>query len=247
MSNLSIFDFNENPVRVINMDGNPWFVASDVCRILEHTNTSVAIGRLDDDEKQQIDPKQYLGSVSNQDVTIISESGLYSLVLTSRKPEAKVFKKWLTSNVLPSIRKTGKYEIIPSQPVNTQLPQKDPMELLTNAITVSNQTPDGYIKRLFDQLIVDRLSLVQNTKQLSGVTEPVAEYTIVKVRAKELGYTLTQIGNGSALGTFVKKKVNSAFQERVGRYDVYHYEINNELDGAIHDFFRNKGVILVSN
>jgi len=245
MNNLAVFDFNSNAIRVINKDGNPWFVANDVCRVLELDNVSQALTKLKMYEKDDITLNDTTGRT--QKMKAISESGFYRLVNKSNKPQAEPFQDWICEEVIPTIRKIGKYEVQPSQPVIPQLPQKDPIELLTNAITVSNQTPDGYIKRLFDQLIVDRLSLVQNTKQLTGVTESVAQYTIVKIRAKELSYTLTQIGNGSGLGAFVKRKVNPAFQERVGRYDVYHYEINNELDGAIHEYFRNKGVILASN
>ena len=109
MNSIVSFDFESNNVRVITDEkGEPWFVLSDICSVLEHSNPSMAASRLDDDEK----------GVSNvytpggdQKVTIISESGLYSLILTSRKPEAKRFKKWVTSEVLPAIRKTGTYTV----------------------------------------------------------------------------------------------------------------------------------------
>ena len=68
-------------------------------------------------------------------------------------------------------------------------------------------------------------------------SEPKQEITIAKVRAKELGYSEKQIGSGSALGTFVGKKVKHLFKERIGVYDVKHYEVNDELDSAIHAYF----------
>lgn len=83
-------------LRVIEKDGNPWFVASEVCGVLGLTNTTVAIQRLDEDEVTKLN----LGGQAG-DTNIINESGLYSIVLTSRKPEAKRFKKWVTSEVLP--------------------------------------------------------------------------------------------------------------------------------------------------
>ncbi len=101
------FDFEEQAVRVIMQGDEPWFVAADVCRVLELGNTSAAVGRLDDDEKG-ITSVDTLGGV--QQLAIISESGLYALVFTSRKPEAKRFRKWITAEVLPAIRRTGRYE-----------------------------------------------------------------------------------------------------------------------------------------
>lgn len=106
MNELQIF---ENPefgeIRVtINEDGEPLFVAADVCRVLEHSNVTMALERLDDDEKAKLD----LG-LSGGLTNCVTEPGLYSLVLGSRKPEAKSFKRWITHEVLPSIRKTGVY------------------------------------------------------------------------------------------------------------------------------------------
>ena len=110
---LQLFNFGEAPVRIIDKTGNPWFVATDVCRVLEINNPRQATSRLDEDEKGVI-TNDTLGG--GQEMTIISESGLYSLVLTSRKPQARAFKKWITSEVLPAIRKTGSYGHAPLPP-----------------------------------------------------------------------------------------------------------------------------------
>jgi BRO family, N-terminal domain len=98
-------------VRVVDRDGNPWFVLSDVCRVLAHSNPSAAAGRLDDDERMTLSISEgHSGQRGDaQFQTIINESGLYSLILTSRKDSAKRFKKWVTGTVLPSIRKHGGY------------------------------------------------------------------------------------------------------------------------------------------
>jgi prophage antirepressor-like protein len=120
MSNLSIFKFEENEIRTVVIDGEIWFVAKDVCDVLEIKNVSDALSRLDEDEKKLVNTativtsdssKNQQLSLSNPMIYIINESGLYSLVLTSRKPQAKVFKKWVTSEVLPSIRKHGYYSL----------------------------------------------------------------------------------------------------------------------------------------
>lgn len=98
------FPFDTHTVRALLRDDEPWFVAADVCIALTIGNSRDALARLDDDEKG-------VGSIDTpggtQAMTVINESGLYSLILGSRKPEAKRFKKWVTSEVLPAIRKTG--------------------------------------------------------------------------------------------------------------------------------------------
>lgn len=95
-------------VRTIDVNGEPWFVAADICAVLDLNNTSMAVSGLDDDERGVSDVDTRGGK---QSVTVISESGLYSLVLRSRKPEAKQFKRWITHDVLPAIRKTGSYAL----------------------------------------------------------------------------------------------------------------------------------------
>ena len=107
MSQIIPFEFESHALRV-NLDaaGQPWFVAADVCAALELPDTHKAIARLDDDEKGRNSIPTPGGQ---QDMSVVNESGLYNLVLGSRKPEAKRFKRWITHEVLPSIRKTGSY------------------------------------------------------------------------------------------------------------------------------------------
>ena len=99
-------------VRTVMKDGEPWFVAADVCSVLEHTDASKAVARLDDDEKG---PTIVRTPGGDQTVIAISESGLHSLILTSRKPQAKAFRRWVTGEVLPSIRRTGRYDAGPQE------------------------------------------------------------------------------------------------------------------------------------
>ena len=111
-------------VRVVMHNGEPWFVAKDVCDCLELTNTAQTISYLDDDEK---------GVTTNytpggkQEMSMISEAGLYSLILRSRKPEAKAFKRWVTHDILPSIRKTGSYSA-PSAPAKAEISVQSEVE-----------------------------------------------------------------------------------------------------------------------
>lgn len=90
-------------VRTLNLNGEPWFVAVDVCSVLDLSNPTIAVSRLDEDERAKFN----LGRQG--DATIVNEPGLYTLVLGSRKPEAKAFKRWITHEVIPTIRKHGVY------------------------------------------------------------------------------------------------------------------------------------------
>lgn len=108
-ASFALFNFERAVVRTIQRDGEPWFVAADVCAVLGLDNVTMALKRLDADEQALISIEGF--SRGNDQVNVINESGLYSLTLTSRKPNAKRFKRWVTSEVLPTIRKTGSYSI----------------------------------------------------------------------------------------------------------------------------------------
>ena len=109
MKELIQFDFNSNEVRVVMKGNEPWFVAADICRVLGLTQITNALRGLDSDELALTTIKGL--SRGNDDANIINESGLYSLIFKSRKAEAKRFKKWVTNEVLPTIRKTGGYRL----------------------------------------------------------------------------------------------------------------------------------------
>ena len=116
-------------IRTVNADNTPWFVAKDVCDILEIGNPSQALSRLEDDEKNTIILNEGIG---NPNRAIISESGFYTLVLSSRKKIAKPFRLWVTREVLPQIRQTGGY--IP-------IKEEEPNELfLARAVQIANET-----------------------------------------------------------------------------------------------------------
>lgn len=114
MNELKVFNYQGNEVRTVEVNGEPWFVLKDVCAVLEIGNSRMVFDRLDSDEKgvSQIDTPGGL-----QNVNIVNESGLYNVLLRSDKPEAKPLRKWVTSEVLPSIRKTGSYNQKPLSPV----------------------------------------------------------------------------------------------------------------------------------
>ena len=103
----TVYAFSSTDLRVILIKNEPWFVAKDVCNALSIVNTQDAVRGLDDDEKDGVGITDSMGR--DQVTTVINESGLYSLIFKSRKPEAKKFKRWVTHEVLPAIRKTGSY------------------------------------------------------------------------------------------------------------------------------------------
>lgn len=132
MSNIIPFNYENHPMRVFAKDGENWWVASDVCDILELSNPRSSMALLDNDEKG-VHTVDTLGG--KQSVACVNEPGLYTLILKSRRPEAKAFKRWITHDVIPSIRKTGVYSAHPLQGVSMGLGDviEDP-KLLTKYI-----------------------------------------------------------------------------------------------------------------
>ena len=111
---MQVFDFKENAVRVVcGDDGEPWFVAADISRLLDYRIAGDMTRILDEDEAAThlMRIRSENGVTQDREVTIISESGLYHAILKSRKPEAKVFRRWVTQEVLPSIRKSGVFAV----------------------------------------------------------------------------------------------------------------------------------------
>ena len=110
MNDLQIFENEEfGEIRAIEIDGEPWFVGKDLAEKLEYQNGSRDITRHTDEEDRQIVPLN--DGIQKRDSIVVNESGLYSLILSSKMPKAKQFKHWVTSEVLPSIRKTGSYNM----------------------------------------------------------------------------------------------------------------------------------------
>lgn len=182
------FDFKGASLRTLTDEaGEPWFVAKDVCDILGMSNPSMAVTALDKDEVAQIDPKDYLGSEnrSNQAVNIVSEPGLYKLIMRSRKPEAKEFQRWVTHEVLPQIRRTGGY--IPTTDAD------DDMTILAKAVMIGQRTMEAQKQRIAEQSehirelepkaqalddftnVEDRLLVRDAAKVLSNAGTPIKE------------------------------------------------------------------------
>ena len=130
MNDIQIFQYQDQPVRTVQRDGEPWFVLKDVCAVLGLGTPARVAERLEEDEVSSTHLTDSLGR--QQDMTIINESGLYNVILRSDKPEARPFRKWVTAEVLPSIRKTGGY--ISGQD------SLSPEELMAKALMVAQKT-----------------------------------------------------------------------------------------------------------
>ncbi len=143
MGELQIFKYGESPVRTVVQDGEPWFVLKDVCEVLGISNPTVAADRLDADERAKLD----LGRQGNG--WIINESGLYNVILRSDKPQAKPFRKWVTAEVLPSIRKTGGY--IQGQETFS------PAELMAKALMVAQKTLEEREARIAELTVENQI------------------------------------------------------------------------------------------
>ena len=142
MNELQNFNFSGQDVRIITINGEPWFVGKDVADILGYSNSRKALSDHVDDEDKGVTKSDTLGG--NQNITIINESGLYSLILKSKKPEAKQFKRWVTSEVLPTIRKHGAY--------NAKVPttQRELVQLALSANEETNQRIDVIENKIHD-------------------------------------------------------------------------------------------------
>ena len=161
MNQLEIFRNREfGEIRTVTVDGEPWFVAKDIAEILQYTNTQKAI-RDHVDEEDKLTERIVL-SGQNREVICINESGLYSLILSSKMPGAKRFKRWVTSEVLPQIRRTGTYQkpLTPQEMMRVQLGMIDGHEErithLENTMTIDYEQQQE-LKKTVNKRVIEVL------------------------------------------------------------------------------------------
>lgn len=187
------FHFNGSNLNVIQINDEPWFIAKEVCDVLNLSDTSMATRSLDEDEKLI---QTLFVSGQNRAVTLINESGLYSLILRSKKPEAKEFKRWVTHEVLPAIRKHGGYltpekteELIANPDLIIQLAtslksERQKVNFLTNEVAQRNDIIEHQEQELRLQT-----PAVKYYREVLNATDTISA-TII---AKELGMTAAQM------------------------------------------------------
>lgn len=179
MQELQTFNFEELPVRTLEVDGEPYFIGKDVADILGYANGRDALSKHVDAEDKL--PSQIATAGQNRNVTIINESGLYSLIFSSKLESAKRFKRWVTSEVLPTLRKTGAYQV-PSDPMQalrlmfeaTEETKQEIKNVKDDVIDLKeNQKLDAgdynFLTRTINQRVahIQRLHAITNQKQRS--------------------------------------------------------------------------------
>jgi len=150
-TSVQSFNFNQNQIQVINKDGEAWFIASEIAAMFGYRDAANLTRILDDDEKGTHNVSTLGGK---QDVSVINESGFYHAAFKSRKAEVKPFRKWVTSEVLPAIRKTGGYQISDGLPAKTTADDRTPLRQAVAALVgrkgIDYSTAHGMIHQRFN-------------------------------------------------------------------------------------------------
>lgn len=185
MKELTVFNYNEMPIRTLQKDDQTWWVLADVCKVLEITNARNVAARLDDDEKNTVHLTD--GIPGNPNITVINEPGLYSVILRSDKPEAKAFKRWVTHEVLPAIRRNGAYSKSDERYEIAKLIATCDNSNAVNGILALY----GYSAKLPHKFIDDSVSAYLNTVETWELTTPPTNnvYSDYICFCREEGYT----------------------------------------------------------
>ena len=215
MNDLQIFKYHDSEVRTVELNGEPWFVLKDVCGVLGISNHKMTAQRLDADEVILTDLTDSMGR--QQETTVINESGLYNVILRSDKPEAKPFRKWVTAEVLPTIRKHGAY--MTPETLQAAILNPDTMIQLCQQLK-AEQDKNAALIAANSQLTVDK-----------QIMQPKAEYfdelvdrnllTSFRETAKQLG-----IGEKAFIAFLSEKKY--IYRDKKGKLMPY-AEKNNGL------------------
>ena len=187
MQSLELFHFKGKQVRTIQLDGEPWFVAADVCDVLGLSNPSQALSYLDRDERRLITNEAWR---TNGNMAVVSEPGLYSLVLRSRRPEAKGFRRWIAHEVIPALRQCGEYRLPAVSSVAAvtagQLLQFSRRDLLNLALEAEAECEELRPKAAFFDRVADSsdsFSLAETAKMLE--TEGYGRNNLIKFLRRE--------------------------------------------------------------
>lgn len=202
MYEVTNWTFGETEVRTIERDGEPWWVLSDVCKVLDLSNPTVVANRLEEDERSKLD----LGRQGT--ATIINESGLYSVILRSDKPQAKTFRKWVTSEVLPAIRKTGSYKIKNADPLKEK--RLEIMEMNAKA------------KQAKVMLEFAKLGLSSESKELlaSNAVEIMTGKRLIPLPTTEKTYSAGEVGKMLGISANMVGRIANANNLKTDEYGI---------------------------
>ena len=243
MNDLKIWNYNNSEVRTVNINNEPWWVLTDVCKVLEITRGSKVAERLEEDEVRQTSLTDSLGR--QQNTYIINESGLYSVILRSDKPQAKPFRKWVTSDVLPSIRKTGMYatdELLnnPDLAIKAFTALKEEREK-TKALTETVAIQQQQILELKPK--ASYYDVVLNCKDLLSTTEIAKDYGKSARWLNELLHELkVQFKQGNKIWLLYQKYANKGYTST--KTQTYNGS-DGEVHTKVHTYWTQKGRLFI--
>lgn len=161
---LQVFSFEEKKVRVVMKGNTPWWIAKDVCDVLELSNAREAIKALDDDEKSTVRISDGAGGPERN---AINESGMYALIMRSNKPEAKRFRKWVTSEVLPQLMRTGSYSVKGKDKGRGNPDDAQRLELARRRLEIQQRNTDARMAKIMQRMVESpAYALTQESKQI---------------------------------------------------------------------------------
>ena len=218
------FEFEGKAVRTVLKDGEIWFVAVDACAVLEHSNSRMAISGLEEDEKGVSIVYTPGGP---QRVNIVSESGLYSLVFTSRKPEAKAFRRWVTGVVLPTLRRTGQFDMRGESGQGSQA-SANIEDSTRNGVTLVLPGPSRYLVVLFHdgERRIEPLSFSDAVSALAALDCRSIAYTLLTAASlwEKLQHVRSVQGNASKGFTYEKLGATMSAGADLARQILYTYD-----------------------
>lgn len=243
MDELKVWNYNNSEVRIVNINNEPWWVLTDVCKVLEIARGSKITERLEEDEVRQTSLTDSLGR--EQNTYIINESGLYSVILRSNKPQAKPFRKWVTSEVLPSIRKTGMYatdELLnnPDLAIKAFTALKEEREK-TKALTETVAIQQQQILELKPK--ASYYDVVLNCKDLLSTTEIAKDYGKSARWLNELLHELkVQFKQGNKIWLLYQKYANKGYTST--KTQTYNGN-DGEVHTKVHTYWTQKGRLFI--
>jgi prophage antirepressor-like protein len=229
MNELQLFNFEEKEIKTIQINNEIYFVGKDICNILELADVSKAISRLDEDEKLI---RTLFLSGQNREVLFINESGLYSLVLTSRKPEAKRFKKWVTSEVIPSIRKTGGYNSNDTKIdrlIELMMQTNSNLTALVNNLAIKHEPKvetSKYFQPSFSSNSNDDIHLYHRITIYGKKFRPDLDQSQIRDRAKEIGMMASRLSKERNIQIIKEDNLDGRFQNKIS---YYHQNVLKEV------------------
>lgn len=235
MEELRTWNFEDHEVRTVEIDGEPWFVGKDVATVLGYQNGSRDINRHVDEEDKLTE--RIVLSGQNREVIIINESGLYSLILSSKLPNAKAFKRWVTSEVLPSIRKTGSYtyqRANPNEEKALQIQEMDTRIRMSEQFLKLAEIETTLSKNYRDILISKSVEALAG-EQLLPLPKVVQKTYSAKEVGEMLGVTAQRIGRIANLNNMKTDEFGEFYKDK-SPYSSKEVDVFRYNDKAVEQF-----------